>query len=55
MIWISPRSRSATYGAKAVMTVASEHGDKVVTFHASNDGTHPKYNGQVAAEIRKAM
>ena len=55
VIWISPRAERYPTAAKAVTTVASEHGDKVVMFHASNDGTHPKYNGQVAAAIRKAM
>ena len=52
VIWIVPLNKKAT---RAVLTVARDHGDKVVTFHASNDGTHPKYNGQVAAAIRKAM
>ena len=55
VIWISPRAEKYPKAAKAVMTVASEHGDKVVMFHASNDGTHPKYNGQVAKAIRGAM
>ena len=52
VIWIVPLNKKA---ARAVLTVARDHSDSIVTFHASNDGTHPKYNGQVAAEIRKAM
>jgi hypothetical protein len=52
VIWIVPLNPKA---ARAVLTVARDHNDKVVTFTQSNDHVHPKYNGQVAKAIREAM
>lgn len=53
VIWVVPQNTQ--HAADAVRDVASRHGDKVATFHAGHDGTHPRNWTELSNNIKKVM